>query len=78
MSATDPSAAKRPPCVELLDEAIVEALRGKTPVEKIAMILAANRTMRLRLEGHLRSQHPDWDADAIQKEIARRMSRGTG
>ncbi len=76
MPAPDPPAAKKPPCIELLDEAIIAVLRGKTPVEKIAMILAANRTMRLRLEGHLRSRHPDWDAAAIQKEIARRMSRG--
>jgi hypothetical protein len=42
------------------------------------MIFAANRTMRLRLEGHLRSRHPDWDDPAIFQEIARRMSGGSG
>jgi hypothetical protein len=41
------------PRIELLDEAIVQVLRGKTPTERVAMIFAANRTMRLRLEGHL-------------------------
>ncbi|MGO8690872.1 MAG: hypothetical protein ACLQLG_14715 [Thermoguttaceae bacterium] len=76
MSAPDPSPTNKPPCIELLDEAIVEILRGKTPAEKIAMACEANRTMRLRLEDHLRSRHPDWDAAAIQKEIARRMLAG--
>ena len=64
--------------MELLDEAVVEVLRRKTPVERVAMIFAANRAMRLRLEGHLRSCHPDWDDQTVMQEIARRMSRGTG
>lgn len=66
----------RRPCVELLDPAVVQVLRRKTPTERVAMIFAANRTMRLRLEGHLRSRHPDWDDQAVMQEIARRMSRG--
>jgi hypothetical protein len=70
--------ARRSPCIELLDDAIVEVLRRKTPAERVAMIFAANRTMRLRLEGHLRSRHPDWDAQTVMQEVARRMSLGTG
>ncbi len=78
MPDANPSAENRRPCVELLDEAIVEVLRRKTPAERLAMVFAANRTMRLRLEGHLRSCHPDWNDQAVMQEIARRMSRGTG
>jgi hypothetical protein len=70
--------AKEGPCIELLDEAMVEVFRRKTPVERVAMIFAANRTIRLRLEGHLRSRHPEWDDQTLIEEIARRMSRGTG
>jgi hypothetical protein len=66
----------RRPCVELLDPAMVQVLRRKTPTERVAMIFAANRTMRLRLEGHLRSRHPDRNDQAVMQEIARRMSRG--
>ncbi len=69
---------KRRPCIELLDEAIVEILRRKTPAERVAMIFTANRTMRLRLEGHLRTVHPDWDTSQVMQEIARRMSCGAG
>ena len=75
-SATAPRGKDRRPCVELLDDAVVEVLRRKTPTERVAMIFAANRTMRLRLEGHLRSRHPDWDDQTLMQEIARRMSRG--
>jgi hypothetical protein len=71
-------ATRNRPCIELLDEAVVEVLRRKSPTERVAMIFAANRTMRLRLEGHLRTLHPDWDAEAVSREVARRMSRGTG
>jgi hypothetical protein len=75
-SAMAPRGNNRRPCVELLDPAMVQVLRRKTPTERVAMIFAANRTMRLRLEGHLRSRHPDWDDQAVMQEIARRMSRG--
>lgn len=75
-SATAPCSKSRRPCVELLDDAMVAVLRRKTPTERVAMIFAANRTMRLRLEGHLRSRHPDWDDQTVMQEIARRISRG--
>lgn len=78
MPVTDHFARKNHPCIELLDEGVVEVLRRKTPAERVAMIFAANRTMRLRLEGHLRTRHPDWDSQAVMQEIARRMSRGAG
>ena len=78
MPGTNRSVRKTRPCIELLDDAVVEVLRRKTPTERVAMIFAANRTMRLRLEGHLRTRHPDWDSQAVMQEIARRMSRGAG
>jgi hypothetical protein len=67
------STNKRPPCVEILDPLVVEILRRKTPVERLAMGFSANRTMRLLLEGHFRTYHPAWDQQRIQQEIARRM-----
>lgn len=63
--------------IELLDPAIVEILKSKTPAERLAMVFAANRTMRLRLEGHLRTHHPEWSDEEIQCEIAKRMLGGT-
>ena len=62
---------------EVVDDDVAEILRRKTPAERIQMALDANRLVRLRIEGHLRTVHPDWDASQIQAEIARRMLLGT-
>jgi hypothetical protein len=76
MSTAKPISAASRPRIEVLDEAVVRLLRAKTPTQRAAMVFAANRTMRMRLEGHLRSRHPDWDDRTIAQEIARRMSGG--
>jgi hypothetical protein len=74
----NPARTVREPCVELLDPMVVEILRRKTPAERLALAFAAHRTMRLRMEGHLRTRHPDWDTPTVMREIARRISRGAG
>ncbi|OYV96623.1 MAG: hypothetical protein B7Z73_00365 [Planctomycetia bacterium 21-64-5] len=66
-----------PSRIEVPDPAIVEILKTKTPAERLAMVFAANRTMRLRIEGYLRTYHPDWSDEEIQREIARRMLGGS-
>ncbi|HZL37946.1 MAG TPA: hypothetical protein VFC78_21700 [Tepidisphaeraceae bacterium] len=63
--------------LEVMDDAIAEVLRKKTVTQRVEMIFAANRTMRLRLEGHFRTHHPEWDEARLKQEIARRMSRGS-
>lgn len=63
--------------IEVVDDAVAEILRHQTPAQRIETALSLNRLMRLRLEGHLRTLHPDWDSAAIQKEIARRMLLGS-
>ena len=63
--------------IEVVDEAVAEVLRRKTPAERVAMIQASNRTMRLLIAGHLRALHPEWDDQAVAREVARRMLLGT-
>jgi len=58
--------------IELLDDSIVEVLRQKSPVERLAMAFAAERTMHAMLTTHLRSEHPDWGQERIAMEVARR------
>jgi hypothetical protein len=64
--------------LEVVDKAMADVLRQKTPAERIAMALDANETARLLLEGHFRSYHPEWDDARIAEEIAKRMLRETG
>jgi hypothetical protein len=63
--------------IEVVDEAVARVLRGKTAAQRVEMALGANRLVRLRIEGHLRTLHGDWDAASIQAEIARRMLLGS-
>jgi hypothetical protein len=63
--------------IEMVDDVVAESLRRKTPAERVVLALAANRLVRLRIEGHLRTLHPDWDNGRIQAEIARRMLLGS-
>lgn len=66
-----------PKRIEVIDPEVAAILRTKTPAERIAMIFAANRTMRLVIEGRLRTDHPDWSDEEIQAGVARRFLRGT-
>ena len=62
--------------IEVVDDAVAQVLRRKTPAERVALISALDRTMRLLIEGHLRTRHPDWDDARIAAEVVRRMTRG--
>jgi hypothetical protein len=63
--------------IEVLDDAMVEVLRKKTPAQRVAMIGAAHRTAKLMIAASVKRQHPDWDDAAVAREVARRLLRGT-
>jgi hypothetical protein len=63
--------------IEVVDEAVARILRRKTPAERVKMISDAHRTMRLIVEGGLRTRHPDWNDQQVKAEVVRRMTRGT-
>lgn len=66
----------RKPCIEVIDDKIVEILRAKTPAEKVKMISAAHRTARLLAAAGIRYQHPNWSEEQVQAEAVRRVSCG--
>jgi hypothetical protein len=74
--------AARPPLdprrIEVVDDAVAEALRKKTIAERIMMVSDCHRTARLLVEGNVRTRHPDWDDARVRAEVARRMARGAG
>jgi hypothetical protein len=63
--------------IEVVDEAMAAILRQKTPAERIAMAAAAHRTARQILTARVRAQHADWTDEQVQREVARRLTRGT-
>jgi hypothetical protein len=49
----------------------IERFRAMTPTEKFAVARGLLATARkVRREG-IRRVHPDWDADAVERELAR-------
>jgi len=69
---------RKPIRLEVVDDLMVEVLRGKSSVERVAMTLDANRTMRLMLESHFRSRNPGWSSEEVNRAIARRMLGDAG
>jgi len=62
--------------IEVMDEAMAEVLRRKTPAERIGIGFGLWRSARRMLQAELASLHPDWDAQRIDREVARRLSHG--
>ncbi len=71
--------ADNPPLarIEIIDDDLWEALRNKSPTERIQMIDAANRTARILAAAGIRYLHPDWNEAQIQDEVIRRVCGGT-
>ncbi len=62
--------------IEVMDEAMAEVLRRKTPAERLAIGFGLWRSARKLLRGQLASLHPEWDAQRLEREVARRLSHG--
>ena len=67
----------RPSRIEAIDDDLVNALRDKSPAERIQMIGAANRTARLLAAAGVRYQHPDWPEEQVNAEVIRRVCGGS-
>ena len=63
---------------EIVDDEMAAVLRGKTPAERLRVAFGLWSSTRRMLERILRSQHPDWDDRALEREVAKRISHGTG
>lgn len=61
--------------VAVMDEAMTEVLRRKTPAEQLAIGFGLWRSERKLLRGQLASLHPEWDPQQFEREAARRLSR---
>ena len=64
------------PPEDFLDDVMLEILKKKTPGEKMRMISSMWKTARVLLRGAITTEHPDWCADRVNREIAKRISCG--
>jgi hypothetical protein len=61
---------------EHVDGVLAVLYRTKTPAERLRLGFGLWKSANIILTNCLRSLHPDWDLNRIQKEVARRMSLG--
>jgi hypothetical protein len=66
----------RSPVLEVLDPVTVEILRKMTPEQRLKQAFAMWETAKTLTRGVLRQEHPDWTEERVQRELARRPSRG--
>ena len=62
--------------IEVVDDRVAEALRAKTPAERMRLVADSWAFARNWVRAGVASQHPDWDGSALDKEVSRRLLRG--
>lgn len=66
----------RKPVVEVMDDTVASILRGKTEVQRLKIAMGIWRSARIVLRGAIRTEHPDWSEEQVNREIAIRFSHG--
>jgi hypothetical protein len=61
--------------IERLDPEVVRILRAKSGMERLRLAHEAWELAHDRLTAFLKSEHPDWSAERVQREVATRLSR---
>ena len=63
--------------IEVVDHAVADMMRQKSPAEKVAMVGAAHRTAKRLMAAGIRRNNADWTEEQIQTEVCRRLLHGT-
>ncbi|MBX3418886.1 MAG: hypothetical protein KF851_14885 [Pirellulaceae bacterium] len=61
---------------EMIDETMAEVLRQKTDAQRLRSVDAFWQSARAILLAAIRTEHPDWEKEKVQREVARRISNG--
>lgn len=63
--------------IEVVDDKVAEIIKTKSGPERLSMVWDAWSFFEKRITAHLKSMHPEWTEEQIQKEIVRRVTYGT-
>ncbi|MFH1573890.1 MAG: hypothetical protein ABIG68_07885 [Acidobacteriota bacterium] len=59
--------------IEVVDEAMAEVLKRKSPAERLRIGFAIWASARKMLAVVIRDAHPDWSQNEVEREVTRRM-----
>ena len=68
---------KRADLVEVVDDAMADVLRLKTPAERLAIANQMWKGARRMIRLVLKQENPTWPDERIEQETARRLSHGS-
>ena len=66
----------RKPIVEVMDDTMADFLRQKTEAERLQIAGQIYKSARAILRGAICTEHPDWTAEQVNRELAGRISHG--
>ena len=62
--------------IEVIDPAMAEVLRRKTPAERLEIGSRLWVHARDLLRAHLGAKHPEWSEEEVDHAVARRLAHG--
>ena len=63
--------------IGVVDDQVAAIIKAKTGPERLSMAWDAWAFFELRITAHLKSLHPEWTVEQIQKDIFRRVAYGS-
>lgn len=60
--------------IECPDDVMVEIYKKKSPAERIKIASGMWESARKQISAVIRSLHPDWQDDRVNKEVIRRLT----
>ncbi|MBD3676284.1 MAG: hypothetical protein HUJ26_22465 [Planctomycetaceae bacterium] len=60
-----------------LSDEMAEVLRQKTDRERLQIGFEMWRAANCMIQATVKQEHPEWSAEEIQREVARRLSHGS-
>jgi hypothetical protein len=63
--------------IEILDDSMADVLRKKRPAERIRIGFDIWTSAHAMLTAYIKSIHPDWDREHVEREVTRRFLHGT-
>ena len=62
--------------VEVISNEMAQVLRHKTGAERLAIASQMFASARRMIADMLHAEHPEWDDQQVNQEVARRLSHG--
>lgn len=61
---------------EIIDDVLADILRRKTDAQRLRSVDAFWNSARAILKAVIRTEHPEWNLDQVNVEVARRIGQG--